>query len=71
MQQIDCLMCGDPVEPPERVALGYKVCKSCGNKLAVQARKRWTVAPLHKSNYMLITDPNDLVGLNNKGGLIR
>lgn len=71
MQSIDCLMCGEPVLPLARVELGYKVCKGCGDGLAAQARKVWTVAPLHKSNYMLITDRNDLVGLNNKGGLIR
>jgi len=26
---------------------------------------------MHKSNYMLITDRADLVGLNNKGGLVK
>jgi hypothetical protein len=29
------------------------------------------VAPMHKSNYMLITNTDDLVGLNNKGGLVK
>jgi hypothetical protein len=39
--------------------------------LAKEVRKSWTVAPMHKSNYMLITDTNDLKGINNKGGLHR
>jgi hypothetical protein len=30
-----------------------------------------TVAPLHKSNNILITNRADLIGLNNKGGLVR
>lgn len=29
------------------------------------------VAPMHKSNYMLITQRSDLQGLNNKGGLVK
>jgi hypothetical protein len=30
-----------------------------------------TVAPMHKSNNILITNRADLIGLNNKGGLVR
>jgi len=30
-----------------------------------------TVAPLHKSNYIVVTNRADLRGLNNKGGLYR
>jgi len=30
-----------------------------------------TVAPMHKSNYMLFTNPDDLKGINNKGGIIK
>jgi hypothetical protein len=26
---------------------------------------------MHKSNYMLITNRADLIGLNNKGGLVK
>jgi hypothetical protein len=33
--------------------------------------RRFTIAPMHKSNYMLITDYDDLKGINNKGGLHR
>jgi hypothetical protein len=41
----------------------------CGEKMA-KAVKR-TVVPMHKSNYMLITNPDDLIGINNKGGLTK
>jgi len=29
------------------------------------------VVPLHKSNYMVVTDQADLRGINNKGGFFR
>lgn len=60
--------CGDEVVAG-RLALGYKTCLRCGDEDA-RARK-FTVAPMHKSNYMLITNLVDLKGLNNKGGLIK
>ena len=45
------------------------LCPSCGEK---KARERsFCVAPMHKSNYLCITNPADLLGLNNKGGLIK
>lgn len=65
-----CVDCGATV-PQKRVALGYKTCMLCGEEHARQARMGWCVAPMHKSNYMLITDLDDLVGLNNKGGLVK
>jgi hypothetical protein len=39
--------------------------------MAKEKAKKYTVAPLHKGNYILITDMEDLKGLNNKGGLIK
>ena len=56
---------------PARYALGYKTCLNCGDRQAKQARKLWCIAPMHKSNYMLITNKSDLQGLNNKGGLVK
>lgn len=50
----------------KRAALGYRTCMSCGDGAAKAARSGWTVAPGHKSNYMLITNKAELVGLNNK-----
>ena len=63
-----CLQCGDDFQWA-RFKLGYKVCKLCGDKLAHKVRR--CIVPMHKSNYVLITDLNDLRGINNKGGLHR
>ena len=65
-----CNICGDEVDP-RRYAIGYRVCLFCGEEAAQTARASWCVAPLHKSNYLLITDRRDLPGLNNKGGIIK
>ena len=64
----ECRHCGDEY-PTERWAIGYKWCLPCGEILAKEARKSWTIAPMHKSNYMLLTNMEDLKGINNKGGL--
>lgn len=64
-----CLTCYAERIPPARAKLGYKTCLSCGDK---QARAvKHTIAPMHKSNYMLFTNMEDLKGINNKGGLIK
>jgi len=63
-----CLQCGRDFDLA-RFKLGYKVCMVCGDKLAKGVRR--CVVPMHKSNYMMITDMNDLKGINNKGGLFR
>jgi hypothetical protein len=42
---------------------------TCGEKESKQVKR--TIAPMHKSNYMLITNRDDLKGLNNKGGLVK
>jgi len=65
-----CTQCADEIDP-RRYALGYHTCLFCGEEAAQIARATWCVAPMHKSNYMLITDPRDLPGLNNKGGLVK
>lgn len=65
-----CTYCGEVV-CRERWELGYSLCLSCGEAAAVKARGSWCVAPMHKSNYLLITNPADLRGLNNKGGFHR
>jgi hypothetical protein len=72
MEQVvqECGGCADEV-PAARWALGYKLCLRCGESKARQERKAWTVAPLHKSNYMLFTDRALLTGINNKGGIVR
>lgn len=64
-----CTSCYAERVPPARAKLGYKTCLSCGETQARQTKH--TIAPMHKSNYMLFTDLNDLKGINNKGGLHR
>ena len=65
-----CALCGDDY-PVERFNLGYRCCLPCGEQQAREARQSWTIAPMHKSNYMLFTNPADLIGINNKGGLVK
>lgn len=55
--------CGEEVDA-RRIALGYSCCLSCGDKEA-KARK-FTIAPINKSNYMMITDIQQLKQLNPK-----
>ena len=63
-----CVACGEAVDA-RRWALGIHLCMECGDRRARQTVR--CVVPLHKSNYILITDVNDLKGINNKGGLYR
>jgi len=53
----------------ERIRLGYDTCLTCGEAEAKQ--RRHTVVPMHKSNYMPVTNLIDLRGINNKGGFFR
>lgn len=66
---LHCRDCGDELHDPTHTLAGY--CWDCREQAAVEARKHWCVAPMHKSNYMLITNRDLLAGLNNKGGLVR
>lgn len=63
-----CVECGGFIAHA-RYKLGYKVCLQCGEYNAKQVKR--TVVPLHKSNYLMITDLADLKGINNKGGLVK
>ena len=65
-----CIFCGDYLAQA-RHNLGYRTCLECGEEQARQDRKLWCVVPMHKSNYFYCTDPLDLQGINNKGGLVR
>ena len=63
-----CIKCGDHVLH-QRWALGYTTCLKCGEVVAKETKH--TIAPMHKSNYVVITNKLDLQGLNNKGGNVR
>ena len=58
-----CSKCGDDF-PAGRAALGYRTCLPCGD--AVARTIRHLSAPLNKSNYVVISDLNDLKQLNPK-----
>ena len=60
--------CGQGIQP-ERLSLGYVLCLICGAKEA--SKRKFTVVPMPKSNYILVTDMSLLKGLNSshKGGL--
>lgn len=64
-----CINCYAVRVEPSRRHMARPTCMACAEKLA-KAVKR-TVVPMHKSNYMLITDTDDLIGINNKGGLVK
>ena len=64
----ECRLCG-ALYPTARWALGYKWCKDCGEELAQRTVR--TIVPMHKSNYFLCTNLEDLKGINNKGGQYR
>ena len=55
--------CGNEF-PPGRAKLGYTTCLDCGDQAAHAVER--TVAPINKSNYVLISDTADLRGLNPK-----
>lgn len=60
---VTCNQCGDGYSP-RRKELGYTTCLSCGDK---QARTvSWVTAPLSKSNYVVITNHEELKMLNPK-----
>lgn len=61
-----CTICGDAI-PQARANLGKRTCLFCGEEQARLERASWCVAPLHKSNYVLITNPLELKGINVKG----
>lgn len=63
-----CVYCSEQVAV-KRYELGYTTCLDCGAKQAREVLH--TVVPMHKSNYVVITDLDDLVGINTKGGLVK
>jgi ribosomal protein L37AE/L43A len=63
-----CRVCGEEY-PFERWKLGYKFCLPCGDEVAKKVVR--CVVPMHKSNYVLITDRDLLTGVNNKGGIVK
>lgn len=60
-----CKLCGDGIKPPERFTkLNIALCLDCGDEVAHE--RKFTVVPMNKSNYMLVTDQDILKQLNPK-----
>jgi len=65
----DYCRCCETLLPRKRAQLGYDTCISCGE---IEAQKvKHTIVPMHKSNYVVVSDKADLKGINNKGGFYR
>jgi hypothetical protein len=66
---IECNECGLIEVPLKRYQLGYTTCLPCGER---EARKhKHTIVPMHKSNYVVISNKQELQGINNKGCQIK
>ena len=61
-------LCGSKI-PKGRASLGYRTCLECGDEQAKS--RRFCIVPLHKSNYVAVFNRSDLLGINNKGGIIK
>lgn len=59
-----CKACHANSIPTARAQLGYATCLTCGEKAA--SKVRHCSAPINKSNYMYVSDPNILKQLNPK-----
>lgn len=57
-----CNVCHDNNVPQARRKLGYTTCLPCGEKAA--SKVRHTIVPMAKSNYVVVSDPTLLKGLN-------
>jgi ribosomal protein L37AE/L43A len=60
-----CNICTDTYSA-KRANAGYNICMPCGDAQARAKIRSYTVVPMHKSNYMLFTDLEDLKELNPK-----
>lgn len=65
-----CRVCGEDIAVG-RWELGYKFCMDCNKQFEDKREKSRCVVPMHKSNYVLITDKNLLTGVNQKGGVVK
>lgn len=55
--------CGEEIEP-KRLALGIYICLQCGEERAKRVVR--TIVPMHKGNYIPISNKNDLKALDPK-----
>lgn len=62
---MDCKVCKRPILPLARASIS-DTCITCGGREATTVKH--TIVPMHKSNYTVITNRAELVGINTKGG---
>lgn len=63
---MDCIKCGMEEVDPKRVALGYKICPTCGEAAAraeAERRKGRVAIAFPKGAYQYITDNHPLEDL--------
>lgn len=59
----ECLACGNPILPVARATvLKRTTCLACGERDARAVKH--CIVPMPKSNYIVVTDPSLLIGLN-------
>jgi ribosomal protein L37AE/L43A len=58
-----CKECGESYAL-ERMKLGFAFCLPCGDEIAKS--RKFTIVPMHKSNYVSVTNATDLKQLNPK-----
>lgn len=59
----ECVDCGDDI-PSTRRQVFCVLCEQDRERSAKAQRQSWCVVPMPKSNYILVTDPALLQGLN-------
>ena len=68
-----CSCCGEDVDSRRAAWLEQEdkpvTCMACGEKQARQVQ--FTVVPMHKGHYFPAFNREDLIGINNKGGIVR
>lgn len=63
-----CKVCKLPILPVARARIS-DTCITCGAHHAKSVK--FTIVPMHKSNYTVITTRTELAGINNKGGNVK
>ena len=61
-----CTACYGGYVHHARIKLGYTTCIPCGEQQAQERTKKLTIAPMHKSNYVVVHNTDDLKDLNPK-----
>ena len=59
-----CNVCGTEEVIPARYLIGYRTCLKCGEVMA--GKRKFTVVPMHKSNYVVISNKKELKGSTTK-----